>query len=80
MEDIVNVDFQGKSFEVMRVIEPDLVVVSLAGAVQGLAETLNGALVASLAADGSAVVSAGTVADVAQRAGYGIGFPTVCRR
>ena len=69
------VEFHGSSYEVMHVVDPDVLVVSIAGAVQGCAEILNGALVANLAGDGSARVSARTVADVARRAGFGIGFP-----
>jgi hypothetical protein len=71
----MNVDFEGKRFEVVHVVDPDVLVVSIAGAVQGCAEILNGALVANVAADGSAIISARTVADVARCAGYGVGFP-----
>jgi len=71
----MDVDFQGRRFEVMRVVDPDVLLVSMGGAVQGCAQILNNTLVANLAADGSAVVSARTVAQVARAAGFGIGFP-----
>jgi hypothetical protein len=71
----MNVDFEGKRFEVVHVVDPDVLVVSIAGEVQGCAEILNGALVANVAADGSAIISARTVADVARCAGDGVGFP-----
>lgn len=69
------VDFEGRRFEVMRVLDPDVAMVSLDGSVQGCAQILRGALVANLSADGSSRVSARTIAEVALRSGYGLGFP-----
>ncbi len=39
----VVVDFGGKRFEVMHVVDPDLAVVFLGGAVQGCAQIIDGA-------------------------------------
>jgi hypothetical protein len=50
-------------------------VVWLDGALQGCAQILRGSLVANVSADGSASVSARTVAQVAARSGFGVGFP-----
>jgi hypothetical protein len=68
------VEFQGRRFEVMRVVDPDVALVWLDGAVQGCAEIVNGMLVANLSADGCASVSARTIAEVAYRGGFAIGF------
>lgn len=69
------VDHDGRRFEVTHVVDPDVLLVSLDGAIQGCAQVLRGKVVANLSADGRALVSARIVAEVAVRAGYGIGFP-----
>jgi len=70
-----HVEFEGRHFEVMHVVDPVVAVVWFHGALQGCAQILRGALVANLSADGSASVSARTVAQVAARSGFGVGFP-----
>ena len=69
------VDFRGQRFEVLLVVDPPMALVSLGGAVQGCAEIVDGRVVANLSADGSSTVSARTVAEVACRCGFAIGFP-----
>jgi hypothetical protein len=72
-EAIMNVvEFQGSSFEVMHVVDPDVAVVFLRGAVQGCAQITDGKIVANLSADGSATISACAVAEVALLGRFGV--------
>jgi hypothetical protein len=63
------------SATVEHVADPPVALVSLNGAIHGCAEIVGGRVVANLSADGRATVSARTVAEVACRSGFAVGFP-----
>lgn len=72
---MTTVDLNGQRFEVTHVFDPSVAMVSLGSAIQGCAEILRGKLVGKPSADGSASVSARTIAEVAALSGFGFGVP-----